>query len=261
MDMFPPGGSFRLGVCIHVSTPLLLAKKGDIERCHFLAIGIIGATVMPHSLFLGSALATQDRLSATPLKDVDLSISSLGSLPEERRPTGIVNRIKSSLNKTFRIKALDDHGNRPQRHEDRENNSYSFVKSHVYHGVADIVLSLLGVAVVINSMWVTVTLKLARVLVHENLLRILIVASAVFYYGEGRFRSDSQDPASLFDAHDLLSQYVGKREWPTLEERVVTSLMRPLQLPVYYLQSHSCSLAKVQQLLRQLLAKLFRRDF
>ena len=43
-------------------------------------------------------------------------------------------------------------------------------------------------------------------------LRILIVASAVFYYGEGRNRSNSQDPASLFDAHDLLSQYVGKRE-------------------------------------------------
>ena len=38
------------------------------------------------------------------------------------------------------------------------------------------------------------------------------MASAVFYYGEGKNRSDSQDPASLFDAHDLLSQYVGKRK-------------------------------------------------
>ena len=45
-----------------------------------------------------------------------------------------------------------------------------------------------------------------------SLLRILIVASAVFYYGEGKNRSNSQDPASLFDAHDLLGQYVGKRE-------------------------------------------------
>ena len=46
---------------------------------------------------------------------------------------------------------------------------------------------------------------------HDALFRILIVASSVFYYGEGRFRSNSQDPASLFDAHDLLSRYVGKR--------------------------------------------------
>jgi hypothetical protein len=56
------------------------------------------------------------------------------------------------------------------------------------------------------------------VTVHDHFFRILIVASAVFYYGKGRFRSDSQDPASLFDAHDLLSQYVGKGESHSLEE-------------------------------------------
>ena len=107
---------------------------------------------MPHSLFIGSALATQDRLSSTPLKDDSLSDSSLGSLSEERRPRRILNKIKSSISEAFQVKALDGHKNRPQRHEDRENNSYWFVKSHVYHGVVDIVLSLLGIAVVINSM-------------------------------------------------------------------------------------------------------------
>lgn len=117
-----------------------------------LAIGIIGATVMPHSLFLGSALATQDRLSTTPLKDDEVSTSSLGSLPEERIPRGILYRIKSSLREVFRIRSLGGPQDRPQRHEDRENNSYWFVKSHVYHGIVDIVLSLLGIAVVINSM-------------------------------------------------------------------------------------------------------------
>lgn len=153
----------------------------------YTSIGIIGATVMPHSLFLGSALATQDRLSTAPLKDDEMSSSSLESLSEQRGSMGILKRLKEHL----RIKAGNGHKNRPQRHEDRENNSYWFVKSHVRHAVVDIVLSLLGVAVVINSM-------------------ILIVASAVFFYGEGRFRSNSQDPASLFDAHDLLSRYVGK---------------------------------------------------
>lgn len=60
-------------------------------------------------------------------------------------------------------------------------------------------------------------------IVHDafSYLRILIVASAVFYYGEGRNRPNSQDPASLFDAHDLLSRYVGKRGWCILRERLL----------------------------------------
>jgi len=117
---------------------------------------------MPHSLFIGSALATQDRLSQTPLTDGVISTSSLGSPPEERRPRGTLNQITSSLGKVLRIKSLDDHRNRPQRHEDRENNSYWFVKSHIYHGVVDIILSLLCIAVVINSMWVAMmVIKLA----------------------------------------------------------------------------------------------------
>jgi len=108
---------------------------------------------MPHSLFIGSALATQDRLSPAPPKDDNTSTSSLGSLPEaQRRPRGILNRVKSALRKAFQVNALDAHKDRPQRHEDRENNSYWFVKSHIHHGVVDIVLSLLGIAVVINSM-------------------------------------------------------------------------------------------------------------
>src|SRR5258708_7154970 len=94
---------------------------------------------------------------------------------------------------------------------------------------------------------------------HDNLRRILILASAVFYYGEGRFRSNSQDPASLFDAHDLLSQYVGKGEWHILEERILPSLIKSLQLLVYFLQLPSCSLAKVRQSLRQWPVRLFRK--
>jgi hypothetical protein len=125
---------------------------------------------MPHSLFLGSALATQNRLSPTPLKDESLPDLSPGSLPEERRPTGILNHIKRSFNEALQVKAVDDHKNRPQRHQDRENNSYWFVKSHVYHGVVDIVLSLLGIAVVINSMWVAAKKFNLCTAVHDVLL-------------------------------------------------------------------------------------------
>ena len=143
---------FQPGSLYTCELPISVFEIVTRQTFLFLAIGVIGATVMPHSLFLGSALATQDRLSKTPLKDGNLSSSSLEPVPEERRPTGILNRIKSSLNEAFRTKAVDGHKNRPQRHEDRENNPYLFVKSHVYHGVVDIILSLLGVAVVINSM-------------------------------------------------------------------------------------------------------------
>jgi metal iron transporter len=208
----PSKTNFKAGGLYTCEYPVSKSEMSDIERSLFSAIGIIGATVMPHSLFLGSALATQDRVSTKTLKGDGLSNSSLESLPEERRPSGILNRIKSSMNKTFRIKALDSHKNRPQRHEDWENNPYLFVKSHVYHGVVDIVLSLLGVAVLINSMWVLMMEFNFRMVSHDHLIRILILASAVFYYGQGRFRTNSQDPASLFDAHDLLVQYIGKRE-------------------------------------------------
>ena len=151
MDTSRQRGSFKLEACIRVNS-LVLCLGQLMLNAPCLAIGVIGATVMPHSLFIGSALATQDRLSTAPLKDDSVSNSSLGSLPEERRPRGILDQIKLSLRKAFQIKALDGHRTRPQRHEDRENNSYRFVESHVYHGIVDIVLSLLGIAVVINSM-------------------------------------------------------------------------------------------------------------
>ena len=37
-------------------------------------------------------------------------------------------------------------------HADWENNSLEFVKSHLYHGMADMIGSLMGFAVAINSL-------------------------------------------------------------------------------------------------------------
>lgn len=148
----PQRGFSKLVASTHVSILSSQLRRVTAKRSLVSAIGIIGATVMPHSLFIGSALATQDRLSPAPPKDDSTSTSSLG-LPETQiRPRGVLNRIRSSVGEAFRTKPLDSHKDRPQRHEDRENNSHRFVKSHVYHGVIDIVLSLLGIAVVINSM-------------------------------------------------------------------------------------------------------------
>lgn len=40
--------------------------------------------------------------------------------------------------------------------------------------------------------------------------RILMLASAVFFYGKGHM--DGADPASLFDAYDLIRDIVGQRK-------------------------------------------------
>ncbi|KAF4573647.1 hypothetical protein EYR36_008165 [Pleurotus pulmonarius] len=99
----------------------------------YTSVGIIGATVMPHSLFLGSALATQDRISAVP-----------PAKPEEK--------LVKSLSLTS-----DDYENAPK----------------------------------------TPTL----------FQRILILAGAVFFYGH---EGSGKDAASLFDAYDVIRDFVGK---------------------------------------------------
>ncbi|KAK0200834.1 natural resistance-associated macrophage protein [Desarmillaria ectypa] len=126
----------------------------------YTSVGIIGATVMPHSLFLGSALATQDRVS-------DLS----DSLPLDlEKPQTFRQRIRS----VFRIPPMSP----PQT---PTNNPLSFVKTHLYHGIADVVISLLCFAVVINSL-------------------ILILAGATL--------PSATSSASLFDAYDLIHDAV-----------------------------------------------------
>ncbi|THH26579.1 hypothetical protein EUX98_g7610 [Antrodiella citrinella] len=176
----------------------------------YTSIGIIGATVMPHSLFLGSALATQDRLAMKPLPEsqpeavstgltshtcvtesqftLDSTTKSPISTHSSPRHSTLVSRTKRSFRKVFRIIPLREYADEPKNHKERENNVYDFVRAHIYHGMLDIVISLLGFAVLINAL-------------------ILILASAVFFYGSGK---GSGSPASLFDAHALLKDVVGE---------------------------------------------------
>ncbi|KAG1754742.1 natural resistance-associated macrophage protein-domain-containing protein [Suillus paluster] len=162
----------------------------------YTSVGILGATVMPHSLFLGSHLATQDRVSKKPLPPV----SSLSDKVRERESTGVASRrerlrclgraIWQNFRSLFVVSRveLEELNARPKSYEQRENNPLEFVQSHMYHGMFDMVASLLGFAVIINAL-------------------ILILASAVFYYGSGAYGSES--PASLFDAHTLINNSIG----------------------------------------------------
>jgi len=67
----------------------------------------------------------------------------------------------------------------------RENSDLKFIRAHLTHGLTDVIASLIGVAVPINS-------------------AILVIAATVF------FRNKMPTPAGLFDAYDLVKEHIGK---------------------------------------------------
>ena len=110
----------------------------------FTAVGILGATVMPHALFLGSYLATQDRIGPEPM---------LPNLTMSSRPSTLRDRMRAWFSSLFtvsraeRIAASRDYRDK----YGRENNDLGFVRAHLSHGLVDVIVSLLAVAVPINS--------------------------------------------------------------------------------------------------------------
>jgi metal iron transporter len=120
------------------------------------AVGILGATVMPHSLFLGSALATQDRLAiAAPPMAVKLEPPSDASDEATSKTRTRLNRLIEFFVSLFRTPPPSQSSTQVKRHSDRENNSLAFIQAHLNHGIVDIVGSLLGFAVLINSLCVS----------------------------------------------------------------------------------------------------------
>ena len=107
-------------------------------------MGILGATVMPHALFLGSYLATQDRISPEPVLP-DLAVSS--------GPSNLRGRLGAWLRSLFAISRAERiAASRTYRDKyGRENNELDFIRAHLSHGLVDVIASLLAVAVPINS--------------------------------------------------------------------------------------------------------------
>lgn len=150
---------------------------------------------MPHSLFLGSALATQDRLSVSPSKTNSSDHVLPSDLAAPSRPPLLrrtADFFRSVVKVTFKDQfAIKEGISEPKSHAERSNNPLAFVRAHLWHGIIDMAISLLGFAVIINAL-------------------ILILASAVFYYGMDA--AERTGPANLFDAHTLIGNIVGKRE-------------------------------------------------
>src|SRR5690349_1395664 len=102
----------------------------------YLAIGIIGATVMPHSLFIGSALATQDRINYRPIESDKLALSATSTM-ESEQPLTPRSRVHFFLEKfkKFAARAFQkprgEYANRATRHSEHECNPLPFVQAHI----------------------------------------------------------------------------------------------------------------------------------
>lgn len=115
---------------------------------------------MPHSIFLGSALATQDRISPSPNKlariDSTWSVDSdaTAAVTTEVFPwrVRIWRKVKEEFRAVFRVVPIEQYASDPKSHDERQNHPFAFVRAHIYHGMIDIAVSLLGLAVVINSL-------------------------------------------------------------------------------------------------------------
>ncbi|KAM0746809.1 Nramp-domain-containing protein [Meredithblackwellia eburnea MCA 4105] len=223
-----------------------IVQKGGL----YVAVGIFGATIMPHAVFIGSKMATMRRLmpedyeetypsdeetgegAFTEDDDEDrqqqpkpptsrATRSSLGAIfsnlpaPRPRARSSSSGMIRPHLHLPqpvplgmFNLNAprpspeerraavaaaagVSEEGKESEKAElVRERPTLACVVAHLNHSIVDIAGSLLGFAIMINS-------------------AILIVAAAVFYYGEGR-SSSGTGVSDLFDAYELVKVYVGQ---------------------------------------------------
>ncbi|POW04339.1 hypothetical protein PSHT_11234 [Puccinia striiformis] len=150
----------------------------------YLAVSIIGATVMPHSIFLGSKVAISDRLKPLPIDDKETQVG--------RSPVPSASQNQSPIQQTDGLPPIQI-GNPAgiRLHQSLPVNDYvtsvQHCKAHLAHASFDVAISLFTLALPINA-------------------AILIVAAAAFYYAGPDGPTQVADLAS---AHQLLTRQVG----------------------------------------------------
>lgn len=180
----------------------------------YVSVGILGATVMPHAIILGSHFASIDRLPPTdPVTDTDEDDKPLDDNPaspshsrwtlfshaisrlfapknrQSRDTETRANRgLRAQCARMFAKLRLDPEAQEAIEHAKLPPRSLRRIRLHIKHASVDIALSLMAFAITINS-------------------AILIVSAAAFYY-----RQDGQGNiivAGLYDAFNLLKAQVG----------------------------------------------------
>lgn len=179
----------------------------------YLAVGIIGATVMPHALFLGAKLGTIRRIEDaddeqphdeeglklvkegnTSVTEVnEMSVLSGGVLRSPRSPK--TTRARSMTNTHLHAPSLHlphpvPMPQYPLQETPKAERSAKFIRIHLHHAQIDIAYSLFCFALVTNS-------------------AILTVAGAAFYYGNGGEDESGVQEGDLFSAHELIKSRVG----------------------------------------------------
>lgn len=157
----------------YVPSSTVVSSKGL-----YVSISILGATIMPHSLILGSHFATIERL------DVDeFSYNEIDTT--DQMSTNKQSLWKRLILPHVRVPEIVSTDELPKR----EPISFRHLNLVLQHASWDIAICLVLFAITINS-------------------AILVVASAAFYYGHNS-TGDKVVVADLFEAFNLLSSTTG----------------------------------------------------
>lgn len=162
----------------------------------YTSVGIIGATVMPHALFLGSKLATIERT------EVDDDVLD-AKLDEDNLETGVLDsprprQRRAPSGPSLHMPQPAPMPSLPFPPASNQPRSMRSIVVHLHHAQVDIAVSLFSFALVVNSM-------------------ILIVAGAAFFYNadapaNASAQSDltGVQDGNLFSAHKLIVERIGQ---------------------------------------------------
>lgn len=166
---FPPGSVLQIVKGFLPVNPEIFTQS----RALFLSCGIVGSTVMPHSLYLGSSLVQ------TRLKDYDEKHGNIE--PENQRSNETNSSASQNALPATQTKFLSISSGANLSRKYRP--SYSAIKYCLTYSYTELVLSLFIIAVFVNA-------------------SILIVA------GTTLFGKPDADDADLLSIYDMLSHYI-----------------------------------------------------
>ena len=166
----------------------------------YISVGIIGATVMPHALFLGSKLGTIERMDFPELDEADeeqdgTKTAEAEGMPLDKMATPRVrtrSRSMANMGPSLHMPHPTPMPSLPLTPRDESQaRSLRSIKIHVHHAQVDIVISLFSFALVVNS-------------------AILIVAGSAFFYRDGPEDTSEVQDGNLFSAHALIKSRIGE---------------------------------------------------